>query len=40
MSINARLFMVDDYSEIQAMYFADLQRQGNVDADPSGWLAT
>ena len=39
-SIDTRLFMVDDYSEIQAKYFAELQRQGNVDADPSGWLST
>jgi histidinol-phosphate/aromatic aminotransferase/cobyric acid decarboxylase-like protein len=34
------IFAPDDYAEIQRDYFADLRRDGRVDADPSGWLAT
>jgi histidinol-phosphate/aromatic aminotransferase/cobyric acid decarboxylase-like protein len=32
-----KFFMPDDYGEIEAKYFAELRRQGQVDADPSGW---
>jgi histidinol-phosphate/aromatic aminotransferase/cobyric acid decarboxylase-like protein len=34
------IFALDDYAAIQRDYFADLRRDGQVEADPSGWLST
>jgi DNA-binding transcriptional MocR family regulator len=39
-NIDTRFFRGDDYSEVNARYFADLRSSGLVDADPSGWLFT
>src|SRR5256885_1189143 len=38
--IDPQLFDADNYGAIQTKYFAELRRQGRIDADPSGWLDT
>ena len=38
--MKSRIFEEDDYGEVQQKYFTDLINDGNIDADPSGWLLT
>ncbi|HEX3463787.1 MAG TPA: aminotransferase class I/II-fold pyridoxal phosphate-dependent enzyme [Candidatus Elarobacter sp.] len=38
--MDSALFGNDDYESVQERYFADLRRDGHIDADPSGWLRT